>query len=212
MPTRLLFENAGGKVIFSHKAHAEGYKVPCQQCHHESKTPSKNPISCTACHPASFEEGFVAEHQKTFSKEQCGRCHHTELSALKFDHEAHKGLASGCTDCHHDSSIEEKPTNCAECHQAAGDESMPSLRDANHKRCATCHEDMFSAKIKGCGNCHGMAPGGTKYPACGTCHFDTKKLPIPATMEAFHTGCMKCHKEKGAGPYTPQDCNKCHYR
>jgi hypothetical protein len=25
-------------------------------------------------------------------------------------------------------------------------------------------------------------------------------------------GCMQCHKEKGAGPHTPEDCNKCHFR
>lgn len=211
-PSRLLFENAGGKVIFTHKTHAEGYKVPCQQCHHESKTASKTPVPCASCHPASFEDGFVAEHQKSIGKEYCGRCHHAVLGKLKYSHEEHKSITAGCTDCHHDTTVESEPSNCSDCHQAEGDEAMPSLRDAIHKRCGTCHEDMFQKKIKGCVHCHDLAKDDAKHPACATCHYDSKKLPIPAKMEAFHNGCMKCHKEKGAGPYTPKDCNKCHFR
>lgn len=212
MPTRLLIENAGGKVIFTHKTHADAYKVPCQQCHHESEQVSKNPVPCATCHPASYEEGFVAEHQKTIGKEYCNRCHHAELGELKYDHETHKDLVSGCTDCHHDPSIESEPADCADCHAAQGDEAMPALQDAVHVRCGSCHEDMFEQKLKGCGNCHDMTKGGAKNPPCMTCHYDSKKLPIPAKMEAYHAGCMTCHKAKGAGPYTPQDCNKCHFR
>ncbi len=211
-PMRLLFENAGGKVIFTHKAHAEAYKIPCQQCHHESEHPTEKPQPCVTCHPASYEEGFVQEHQGNVDTEFCGRCHHLEMGQSKFDHAAHEELASGCTDCHHDTDIEPEPGNCADCHQEQGDESMPGLRDAAHERCATCHEDMFDEKLAGCQNCHGMTKGGEIYPSCASCHFESKKLPLPAKMEAYHTGCMQCHKDRGVGPYTPQDCNKCHFR
>ncbi len=212
VPNRFLFENAGGNVVFTHKAHAEEYGIPCRQCHHESEKPSQNPMACAACHPASFEEGFVAEHQGTMGEETCSRCHHAELGPKKFDHEAHKGYTSGCLDCHHDPSIEPQPTSCKECHQAKGEETMPSLRDANHQKCADCHEDMFTKKLTGCVECHAMSKNGTDYPACGSCHFHSKKLPIPTRMEAYHSGCMECHREKGAGPHTPEDCNKCHHR
>lgn len=212
MPTRLLFENAGGKVIFTHKTHAEGYKVPCQQCHHESKTVSKNPLPCTTCHPASFEEGFVGQHSKKIDKQYCNRCHHAVLREIKYDHKTHEDIVSGCTDCHHDTSIEPEPMECVDCHQAEGDEKMPSLRDAIHARCGVCHEDLFAKKIAGCKSCHSFEKDEKTFPPCGSCHYDSKKLPLPTKMEAFHNGCMKCHKEKGAGPYTPKDCNKCHFR
>lgn len=212
-PNRLLFENAGGKVVFTHKVHTSGYKVPCQQCHHESDKPSKNPAPCITCHPSSYEEGFVEQHQKTIGKEYCSRCHHAELGKNSFDHKAHKdSYSSGCTDCHHDKSIEAEPTSCSDCHQAQGDESMPSLRKAVHTRCASCHQDMYDLKIKGCIKCHSLAKGGAKYPSCFSCHYDAKKLPLPSKMEAYHSGCMGCHKDKGAGPHTQQDCNKCHFR
>lgn len=212
MPNRYVFENAGGNVVFTHKAHAEEYGISCEQCHHESEKPSENPMPCVGCHPASFEEDFVADHKESLGKDSCKRCHHAELGGKKFDHEAHKGYSSGCLDCHHDPSIEPEPTSCKECHQAQGDETMLSLRDANHKRCASCHEDMFAGKLNGCAECHSLSKDGTVYPACGSCHFDSKKLPIPTRMEAYHKGCMKCHKERGAGPYTPEDCIKCHHR
>jgi hypothetical protein len=212
VPTRFLFENAGGKVIFNHKAHTEGYRIPCQECHHESDKPSQRPVACAACHAASFEEGFLAEHQKNIGEEYCVRCHHSELGRSKFDHEGHKGLTSGCLDCHHDRSVEPEPTSCGKCHQAQGKENMPSLRDATHKRCADCHDEFFAKKVKGCTSCHAMTENGTQYPGCFSCHFDSKKLPIPGKMEAYHAACMQCHKKKGAGPYTPEDCNKCHFR
>lgn len=210
-PNRLLFENAGGKVIFKHKDHAEAYKIPCQECHHESEQPSEKPIPCASCHPASYEDGFVENHQDKFGPEMCARCHHLELAESKFDHEGHKDMAE-CTDCHHDTDIEPEPGNCADCHQSEGDESMPGLKDAIHVRCGECHGDMFDAKLDGCQNCHAMTGDEGSYPACGTCHFESKKLPLPAKMEAYHTGCMKCHEAKGAGPYTKDDCNKCHFR
>jgi hypothetical protein len=212
MPTRLLFENAGGKVVFTHKVHAEKYQIPCQQCHHESDQPSTKPLPCGSCHPATFEEGFIAGHQQGMDQQYCNRCHHAELSELKFDHEEHKDYVGGCTDCHHDSSIEPEPSACSDCHQEEGDESMPSLMDATHKRCADCHADMFEQKLEGCENCHGMEKGGSMYPSCSSCHYESKDIPLAARMEAYHVGCMQCHKEKGAGPHTPQDCNKCHFR
>ncbi len=136
VPTRFLFENAGGKIVFPHKVHAEGYQIPCLQCHHESDKPAQKPAACAECHPKHFEEGFAAEHKKVIDKQYCGRCHHAELGKNKFDHEGHKDLTSGCLDCHHDKSVEPEPTSCGECRPAQWGEGMPSLRDATHKRCA----------------------------------------------------------------------------
>ncbi len=212
VPTRFLFENAGGKIVFTHKVHAEGYGITCQHCHHESDKPSPKPVACAECHPKHYEEGFAAEHQKVIDRQYCGRCHHVELGRNKFDHDGHEELTSGCLDCHHDSSVEPEPTSCRECHGAQAGEGMPPLRDAVHNRCTSCHEEMFAGKLKGCTSCHGMTENGTAYPACTSCHFDSKKLPIPTRLEAYHQRCINCHREKGAGPYSPQHCSMCHNR
>ena len=64
VPRRILYDNAGGTVVFEHTRHIDAVAVPagqernCAVCHHESPVPRDKPVSCTACHGATFDENF----------------------------------------------------------------------------------------------------------------------------------------------------------
>lgn len=214
MPNRILFDNAGGHVIFSHAKHADPYQIPCEKCHHESEEPNEQPLQCGTCHVRAFDDVFIDEHQSAdMTEENCARCHHVEFTETIFDHEEHFDYGD-CTDCHHDEDIEDEPQNCANCHDEEGDEYMPSVKDAVHTSCANCHDDMFDEGLPGCQNCHEMetfdgesVPG---YTPCGTCHDQKIEELVPTRMDAFHDGCMSCHEESGKGPYKPDECKQCH--
>ncbi len=223
-PTRVLLPNTGGAVVFNHKEHAEKFGIACEKCHHEQKPGSKSAMPCGHCHPVEFTDAYLKDHQEKFAgnKEMCQMCHHMSFTERsKYDHDAHNAdYTPDCTDCHHDTDIEETPTNCNECHDQKGSEGMPSVRDAVHSRCATCHEDAFDEKLAGCTHCHnavGSGAGASKGHAdvnvpCESCHYQEEKSLIPARGEMFHESCMGCHKKMGKGPYDKAACNKCHIK
>ncbi len=218
MPRRVLFDNTGGKVIFSHLAHDKNYGIECATCHHESKDPGKNPLQCGLCHPPEFTQEYLDEHPQYFSDPQhCARCHHTEFTGMTWKHDEHveNYNAGSCTDCHHDASIEPTPQSCGDCHQATGDEAMPGLADAAHKRCADCHQSTFDENLAGCKFCHSSVEFGESetLPATGTCspcHAEALEQLIPTRMNAFHDSCMGCHEGIQSGPYKQDACNQCH--
>ena len=127
VPTRIRFDNAGGKVVFDHKKHAADYAVPCERCHHESATPRENVKPCGTCHGVTFDDAFRKNHAAAINDgASCVTCHHSEYAAAKWDHDAHaQGYSPSCTDCHHDTSIEPTPTNCADCHSDGKNGASP---------------------------------------------------------------------------------------
>lgn len=135
---------------------------------------------------------------------------------------------SDCTDCHHTEEIEPEPESCANCHEAMDhgnmppvDDFMPTYRDAVHERCASCHENWLDEGLDGCANCHAMSPArdlmyeeysnlqpGDRperhFTDCVACHYMQDMSPQDLMLprdQAFHTQCMSCHEEAGAGPY-----------
>jgi len=86
-PVRLMFQNAAGKVLFTHAVHNQDYDLSCLDCHH------------------NIEEDEVY--------------------------------------------------SCKECHQATGDESMPSKTDAFHAQCIGCHKEKGAGPVE-CNSCHAM--------------------------------------------------------
>lgn len=221
-PTRILFDNAGGKVIFDHKQHAEAYGIECKTCHHESVA-STDPMECGACHGVAITDTYRASHKTQGSDESCITCHHVEFVKKDWGHEEHKDYADDCTACHHTPDIEDEPQACSNCHMDESDESMPSFREAAHIRCMNCHEDTFFAdQLKGCQNCHTLVPqrqeleNGTlnkeSFSKCSSCHYMNDGELIFNRMGAFHTQCMGCHELEKKGPYTKEQCNQCHYR
>lgn len=75
LPLRIVLDNAGGRVLFSHNHHAEDLGLDCGDCHHDGADP-KHPEACGACHPPAFDAAYVAGHAKLFKSTQaCSRCH-----------------------------------------------------------------------------------------------------------------------------------------
>lgn len=215
-PVRVLLENKGGKVIFTHMAHAELQDQDCAVCHHTSGT-SENPPACTSCHVAKFDETFAKTHQEAMDETQCSACHHARADVGNFSHENHVDdyVPDDCTACHHDESIEPEPQACADCHEQKGDGSMPSLMDAAHERCADCHEDMYDEGAGGCRSCHTREKAEAdpaEYRPCADCHTEPVDQLIPTTTNAFHGQCMTCHEKQGAGPFGDDACGQCHMK
>jgi len=218
LPVRILFKNSGGKVIFTHIKHHRDYEIPCDECHHERKGDSQEPLPCGACHPQAFDRDYIREHINSFpDNSYCIQCHHAELGKLSFDHEAHEEYADeDCQACHHTPDIEEEPQKCGNCHTNAGTKEIPSVRDAAHDRCIDCHDDMFKDGLKGCNPCHKMRNmenyKGDHTP-CEQCHQSSEgKDLVLNRLDAFHDKCMDCHKELKRGPYKDNDCDKCHLK
>lgn len=210
-PIRILYATKGGNVVFSHIAHFRDYELTCEKCHHESAERTAEPLPCRNCHSQVFDEVFAEQHQNNIPGEFCGRCHHQEPGDTKFAHAEHSDeFSDDCTDCHHNEDIESEPGNCNECHEAEGDVDTPGLKDAVHKRCNACHEEMFQEGLNGCSSCHEMKDAGNV--SCRECHKLEEGIEdiLPNRLNAFHTGCMNCHEENQKGPFTKEDCKQCH--
>lgn len=188
-PTRLLMENPGGRVVFSHKAHSTpggAYgDLDCAVCHHELKiAPAESHagalpdvMRCTSCHGSAEDPDFIVRHQEEYrargGNAACVSCHHATVSGLSenWNHEDHKNFAGDdCASCHHEERYEYrpgrfmniKPQKCANCHTANPNPLAPTpLKKAAHARCQSCHSDLFDGGVSGCGTCHEMRkPGG----------------------------------------------------
>lgn len=81
--------------------------------------------------------------------------------------------------------------------------------------CADCHhhpeepEEGQTANVS-CGVCHKTLEKGKKWPeSCLDCHDegDIEDSVIAKKSDAFHSQCIRCHKEVGSGP---EECNSCH--
>lgn len=216
MPVRIMFQNNGGTVIFSHLVHHRNYEIACAKCHHESTDPEDQALACGSCHPVAFDEDFVENHIDSFpDNKYCVQCHHTEYGEIIFDHDEHEEYADDCQSCHHDEDIEPEPQKCADCHESQGDEDMPGLAEAAHARCHTCHEDMFQQGLTSCRSCHrevDMTQYEGDYTSCAQCHDGPTKDLVLDRMNAFHDQCMDCHEKEGKGPHGEDSCNKCHIR
>ncbi len=222
VPLRILMDNTGGTVVFDHSAHA-AYGVHCTDCHHAGKTQATE-IPCGACHPADFDEAYVARHRFQFQgKVACFACHHLEFDEPIFDHDMHTDIASDCTDCHHGVAIEQEPASCGTCHEQAGPtdpagKDIPNLRDAVHPRCTPCHQDLFDQGLAGCASCHShkdeLRRDLDSPLRCHRCHDTPQSELVPTRKQAFHGQCVGCHERRRKGPYRNQpevkDCGRCH--
>ena len=218
-PTRIVFENAGGRVVFDHKRHIVDYKAECIECHHTGST-----TKCSACHGVVFDDKFRKEHQHTIQDvSDCLTCHHMGYEKTVQAHALHlPETRLTCRNCHHeDTSLEPRPANCASCHASEEVDGIPSLRDAAHERCASCHDEK-GIQIQSCRSCHNANDNRERWKngeaidfsvfstPCSDCHTN-KELQelIPGRMDAYH-GCLPCHAKNGKGPHTKEQCNQCH--
>ncbi len=126
VPVRVVMENAGGRVIFSHQAHIQEYGFECTDCHHDD-IGQDTFLACGTCHPKAYDEKFLAEHQKNFpDKEACLRCHDE--------------IPEGPT-----LPVEDRPST----------EDIPLRIDAFHSQCMSCHEENGGpTEDDSCYECH----------------------------------------------------------
>lgn len=233
IPERILLDNAAGKVVFDHKKHAENAGIACQTCHHESLVKRYNVQKCNVCHGVTFDQKFRKNHaQDIKDPTSCATCHHVEFAAkVAWDHKKHvEEYSIDCRSCHHtDVNIEPEPQNCADCHQKTGDKAMPSIRNAVHARCASCHADMFDAKVKGCAQCHTKIESKTRLitppatllnttPTTSDAKPSTDaNAPSPFTVNPMYADCAVCHVGQKTQELVPDrmnafhgQCIKCH--
>ena len=214
-PVRLLLENAGGRVVFDHRRHAEDYKVACETCHHESAEARENVQPCGACHGVDFDGSFREDHVAAFADDEttCATCHHMGSAPAKWDHAAHaEEYGLSCTDCHHaNADIEPEPARCTACHLDKPMGDIPDMKTAAHAKCADCHQEWFDAGMKGCTSCHPFTDNRKLFASGQPVDGNVKASElIPDRMEAFHGNCMKCHEKHGKGPFRKDQCNQCH--
>lgn len=226
VPSRLLMENPGGRVIFTHKAHATvggAYgDIDCQVCHHELKVADaagKSPeavgvMDCAACHGTADDPSFASSHQELYRAKggdaACVRCHHAAMEGLAeaWKHEDHAETYAGgdCQSCHHESRFEYKPgrfmnmqpQKCSNCHTAKANPMTGTvLKEAAHTRCASCHEDLFAAGAKGCATCHSWKSTAAELQA--------------GSFDGLYSSCAACHKPiPGSMDAFHGNCMGCH--
>lgn len=104
--------------------------------------------------PALSQDPVISLNHKELGKH--------ERPIVDFNHEKHAEKID-CLKCHHDYDAymnnrggDGQP--CSTCHDIAAKQEMPSLKDAYHGQCKSCHENMINqGKATGpvtCGGCH----------------------------------------------------------
>ncbi len=70
-PVRIMFQNKGGKVLFTHQVHTEDLGYSCDDCHHEME--DEDTYSCLGCHEAEGDEDLPSRADSMH--DQCKGCH-----------------------------------------------------------------------------------------------------------------------------------------
>ncbi len=131
-PPRVLLDNGGGRVIFSHASHTADYGFKCADCHHDQAGDPAHPVPCGTCHPKEFGPEFAATHRHAFpSPDYCQRCHDTEPDMNAAPNSM---------------SAEDKPDSG----------NIPTRMDAFHDQCMGCHRDNGAGPFEEteCSACH----------------------------------------------------------
>ncbi|MBF0201044.1 MAG: cytochrome c3 family protein [Desulfamplus sp.] len=70
-PVRLMFQNAAGKVLFTHTVHSYDYDISCLDCHHNIE--DDDIYNCSECHEAEGDD-YVPGRTDALHQ-QCIGCH-----------------------------------------------------------------------------------------------------------------------------------------
>lgn len=135
---------------------------------------------------------------------------------VTFSHDMHSMMADDCATCHHHADPDQTPP-CKECHGVSQD--IPSLKDAYHGQCMTCHREMEMGPT-GCAECHTkkvvqkapMKRKPEKGPEVSVLN-TLERIYEPVTFSHdIHTmvadDCATCHHYSEPGQ-TPA-CRECH--
>ncbi len=70
-PVRLMFQNAAGKVLFTHSVHNADYDLSCLDCHHNIE--DDEIYTCSDCHEPTGDEDMPSRTDAFHA--QCQGCH-----------------------------------------------------------------------------------------------------------------------------------------
>lgn len=70
-PLRIMFQNKGGKVLFTHSVHTGDYSIDCLDCHHNIE--DDETYNCSACHEETGDEDLPSRADAFHA--QCKGCH-----------------------------------------------------------------------------------------------------------------------------------------
>ncbi len=83
-PVRLMFQNKGGKVLFTHEGHVMDYGYDCLDCHHNIDYDET--YNCSDCHESTGDE-YMPSRMDAFHI-QCIDCHDSGGGPIE------------CSECH----------------------------------------------------------------------------------------------------------------
>ena len=240
-------------VMFDHEKHTEAMKdADCTECHAEDKDTGALIFTVYDPDRHTTRQAIIdAYHDNCIQchKEQgagplgCGECHvrNAPESALWFSmeltlaqHQQHvAAMDDKCELCHHawDDRVQQlvhkegEETSCRDCHRAQAADGQPSMRQAAHQQCVTCHrqrdaENKDTGPIT-CAGCHDASlekpvlmdmsdvprldRGQEDMPLIRV--DDNKMAPVPfdhKNHETIARNCRACHHE------SLQACGECH--
>ncbi len=70
-PLRIMFQNKGGKVLFTHSVHVDNYTGDCLDCHHNLD--DDETYNCSDCHEETGDD-YMLSRADAFH-DQCKGCH-----------------------------------------------------------------------------------------------------------------------------------------
>lgn len=203
-----VYDEKAGKLVY-----VKGEEAACRDCHGEAdrgRNPSLRRASHAAC--VNCHTGRAGKGEKT-GPVLCTGCHDSQaLAAIKpldnvprlmrgqpdmtwvrtdgatvpivpFNHEAHEGVTSSCSSCHH-----QTLRACKDCHTIPGkrEGGFVTLERAYHHptsthSCVGCHDGR--TKDAGCAGCHDAIAEGPGDASCRRCHSgppaDAPSIPDP---------------------------------
>jgi len=182
----------------------------CLGCHKERAAASleSGPITCGECHvrrgpgvsqrlAMSYDYSLHGRHSLAF-EDKCESCHHV------YD-EAQQKLVY----------VKGQEDGCPSCHGASDEESKPSLRNASHRGCVSCHLQRIKEQLS------------TGPILCVGCHDATlrsaiRQLESPPRLLRGQADSLWVHAPEGTSKAVPfnhlaheqksQSCSQCHHQ
>ncbi len=212
-----------------HKAVKQG-PVVCRDCHAQTFTGLHGKVkwdhtlhsrtldmtdggeydnNCVSCHHQDGEAESEADYRP------CGSCHQPGIvNNLSFatNIRDHENVKHGqCQECHVDFNPEDDNVACVQCHEGIEvdtDVLAPSIEQAVHQKCSTCHnKDVVGVGSKTpalCGDCHQPDPSWIPVPEAGVVVWDHERHGRYGGIE-----CETCHHTDNPG--APKlACSSCH--
>ncbi|MBI1849556.1 MAG: cytochrome c3 family protein [Planctomycetes bacterium] len=209
----------GRRIDFSHAAHLK-QSLECADCHAvDSKTgqPSRSLLdTCQTCHEGRDKQKPEAERVTRFyvDGKAAGPFFTPLPSETIFDHRAHVGYKTACTDCHgdvaHSESVgpEVKVTmaTCTTCHEARAAKST----------CDTCHREIRQDQKPPSHDTqfmrtHGLDLHGVEQRQCALCHTEASCQGCHQQMQpANHTNQFRRRGHGLVASMDRRECQTCH--